>query len=115
MRPLIRLLIVLGSATAFAADPALQIAEGEGKRAAIEKPAPAYPAMARQLRITGKVAVEAIVAESGKVEEVRVLTGNPVLTKPVTEAVKNWRFKPFQAEGRPARAAVALSFEFGSR
>ena len=53
--------------------------------------------------------------EDGTVEEVRIVTGNLVLTKSAVEAVKRWRFKPFEADGKPSKAFVSLSFEFGAR
>lgn len=106
---------ILAVSLAAAADPQLRIAEPEAKKAAIEKPAPAYPLTARQLKITGDVHLEAIVAADGTVEDVRILTGNAVLTKPAVEAVRKWRFQPFEAAGKPARAIVSLSFEFGAR
>lgn len=98
-----------------AADPNLRITESEAKKATIEKVAPVYPLTARQLKVTGRVVVEAVVSESGGVSEVRPLTGNPILTKPAMEAVKKWKFKPFQAEGHPAAAVVTLSFEFDNK
>jgi len=100
---------------AFAADPQLRIDEAQAKKAAIEKPAPAYPVTARQLKITGDVHLEAVVAADGSIEDVKILSGNAVLTKPAVEAVRKWRFKPFEADGKPARALVSLSFEFGAR
>jgi periplasmic protein TonB len=109
------LALLVAASAALAADPKLRIPEGEAKKAAIEKPGPVYPPVARQLKIAGRVVVEAIVSETGNVAEVRVVSGNAALTKTVTDAVKNWRFKPFLAEGKPAGAVVSLSFEFGSR
>ena len=100
---------------AFAADPQLRIDEAQAKKAAIEKPAPAYPVTARQLKITGDVHLEAVVAADGSIEDVKILSGNAVLTKPAVEAVRKWRFKPFEADGKPTRALVSLSFEFGAR
>lgn len=107
--------LILAASVAIAADPQLHIDEVQAKKAAIEKPAPAYPMMARQLKISGDVHVEAIVAEDGTVEEVRIPSGNPVLTKAASDAVKKWRFKPFEANGKPSRAIVSLSFEFAAR
>lgn len=112
-RPFLGLIVV--AATILAADPKLRIEEAQAKKAAIDKPAPAYPVMARQLKIAGEVHLEAIVAEDGTVEDARVVSGNAMLTKPSAEAVKKWHFKPFEIDGKPARAIVALSFEFGAR
>jgi TonB family protein len=102
-------------AVAFSQDATLKIAEAEARRIAIDKPSPAYPATARQLKITGKVQVEAVIDEQGGVEEVRIISGNPVLTKPAAEAVKKWRFKSFEAGGRKTKAVASLSFEFDAR
>ncbi len=93
----------------------MQIDEAQGKKAAIEKPAPAYPAAARQLKITGEVHVEAVVDEAGAVADVNVISGNAVLTKPCVEAVKKWCFQPFKSNGQSAKASVSLHFEFGAR
>src|SRR5262249_12219910 len=59
------LLVATGVA---AADPELHVDEAQGKRAAIEKPAPPYPLAARQLKISGEVRLEAVVSIAGTVE-----------------------------------------------
>ena len=82
---------MLAASLAVAAEAPLVVDEAQGKKAAIEKPAPAYPLAARQLKISGDVHVEAVVRPDGVVEDVRIVTGNPVLTKPAVEAVKKWR------------------------
>ena len=105
-------ILLFVSVCAMAADPGLRVPEGEAKRAAIEKPSPEYPLVARQLKVVGKVTLEAVVAGDGHVAEVRILTGNPILTKSAAEALKKWRFKPFEADGKPVEALASLSFEF---
>lgn len=108
-----KLLLALSFAVlAFAADPELRISEGEAKKAAIVKSAPVYPPMARQLNITGRVEVEAVVGADGVVESVSIVAGNPILTKASVEAVKKWRFRPFETAGAPVRAIASLSFDF---
>ena len=95
-----------------AADPELRVGESDAKKAAVAKPAPVYPLTARQLKVTGKVVVEAVVSEAGVVSDVRPVTGNPILTKPALEAVRKWKFRPFEREGKAVAALVTLSFEF---
>jgi len=106
------LLLVLAAGALFAADPTLKVAEADARKAATAKPAPDYPPAAQQLRIGGRVELEAIVAEDGTVEEARPVKGNPMLTKAGAAALKKWRFTPFQEDGKPARALVSISFEF---
>jgi TonB family protein len=68
--------------------------------------------MARQLKIVGKVELEVVVDVDGHVADVKVIAGNPVLTKPCVKAVSEWKFQPFRSEGKPARAVTSMSFEF---
>jgi TonB family protein len=68
--------------------------------------------MAKQLKIEGAVELEAVVAETGAVEKVNIVSGNPVLTRPAVEAVKRWKFSPFTAEGKAVRALVPISMTF---
>jgi periplasmic protein TonB len=116
MRVLIVFIGLLVAATHIsAADPSLRITEADAKKSAMEKSAPVYPPVARQLKVTGRVVVEAVVNETGNVDEVRPITGNPILTKPAVDAVKKWKFKPFQSDGKTVTALVTLSFEFDNK
>jgi protein TonB len=102
--------LALASATALIAE--VRIPTSEALKAAVTKPSPEYSAVARQMRVTGKVEVEATVGTDGTVEAVKVLTGNPLLTGPAVTAVKKWKFAPFTANGEPSKALTILSFDF---
>lgn len=104
--------LVLATGTLFGADPTLKVSEADARKAAIVKPAPEYPSAAQQFKISGRVELEAIVAEDGSVEDVRPLKGNPLLTKAGAAALKKWRFTPFQEDGKPARASISIGFDF---
>ena len=97
-----------------AQDASRKVTKAEALEAAIAKPQPAYPVVAKQLKLSGAVEVEAVISESGSVEKVNIVSGNPVLTKPVADAVKNWKFKPFQVEGKPTKVLAPISFAFKS-
>jgi len=60
--------------------------------------APAYPDLARKMRLQGVVKVEAIVKPNGTVKSTRVLGGNPVLVDAATDAVSKWKFEPGPSE-----------------
>jgi protein TonB len=102
--------LALASATAVIAE--VRIPTSEALRSAVTKPSPEYPALARQMKVTGKVEVEATVGTDGTVEAVKVLTGNPLLTGSTVTAVKKWKFAPFTTNGEPAKALTVLSFDF---
>ena len=78
----------------------------------MSRPAPEYSAVARQLKVTGHVEVEATVGADGAVEGVKVLSGNPLLTNSTVSAVKKWKFTPLTENGAPGKALTVLSFDF---
>jgi protein TonB len=95
-----------------AQDDVKKVTLAEANAAVTSKTAPEYPPMAKQLKIEGKVELEALVAENGVVEKVNIISGNPVLTKPAAEAVKHWKFVPFVIDGKPSKALAPLSINF---
>lgn len=94
------------------ADDLVRITMEKARQLATAKPTPDYPPMAKQLKITGRVAVEMFVDLDGSVEKVDVVTGNPVLASAATAAAKKWRFPPFEADGKPMKAVIRLYFDF---
>ena len=88
------------------------VPEAEAKQAAVEKPAPVISATARQLKISGHVELSVTIDPSGAVADVKIVNGNPVLTASCVSAVKKWKFKPFQENGKAATATTTLTFDF---
>src|SRR5258708_6817638 len=90
-------------ATAPTVHAQIKISTVAALKAAINKPAPEYSLIARQVKANGKVEVEVSIAADGTVEEVRIISGNPLLTKASAKAAKDWTFTPFILNGQPAR------------
>jgi TonB family protein len=95
-----------------AQDQPKRVSHADALAAALTKVTPEYPMMARQLKISGSVELEANVAEDGTVESVHIVSGNPVLTKPAADAVKKWKFKPFTSDGKPVKAVAQIALAF---
>jgi TonB family protein len=112
----IRSLLAIGSALLLSlsaiAQETKKVSQSEATSAAVSKVQPEYPQMAKQLRISGAVELEAAVNEEGAVDNVRVVSGNPVLTKAATAALLKWKFKPFTNNGTPVKALATLTFDF---
>lgn len=106
------ILLVLAACALFAQEGVKKVTLAEANAAIATKTPPEYPPLGRQLKIEGKVDLEAVVAENGTVEKVNILSGNPVLTKPAVEAVKHWKFTPFAEDGKPCKALAPLSISF---
>ncbi|MBM3757712.1 MAG: energy transducer TonB [Acidobacteria bacterium] len=102
--------VLIAGALPYAAE--MRVAQPEALRAVTKKVQPDYNPMAKQMRVQGEVEVEARISESGDVTDVKVLNGNASLTSAVVKAVKEWKFQPFQENGKPAPAVAALRFSF---
>lgn len=71
-----------------------EVNQGESKRKPTAKVQPKYPALARQLKLSGKVKVEATVSPDGRVKETRTIGGSPVLVNAAMDAIRMWRYEP---------------------
>jgi TonB family protein len=75
-------------------------------------PAPGYPLLAKIAHIEGPVVVEAVVAPDGTVSDARVLSGHRLLRGAAVEAVRQWRYRPYLINGRPAEVSTTVTLDF---
>jgi protein TonB len=76
---------------------------------------PEYPAIAKQSGAQGEVILTAVIGVDGKVKNVKVESGNPLLRSAAVEAVKHWVYKPTLLNGKPIEAETRISLNFVSR
>ena len=62
--------------------------------------APVYPPLARQARIQGTVILMIVINRSGEVRDVQLVSGHPMLAPAAVEAVKTWRYIPYESDRR---------------
>ena len=74
--------------------------------------APVYPAIAIASRVDGKVILEATIDEAGRVVNVRVLEGRPLLDNAALEAVRQWEFTPTLLNGVPTPVIMNVTVNF---
>ncbi len=106
------LCLIAAMFAALGAQAEVRLTMSEATKAAIEQPRPEYAPIARQMRVTGDVVVEAHINVKGSVDDVKVVSGNAMLTPPVVAAVKRWKFSPATENGAPAAAVATLKFIF---
>ena len=68
-------------------------AHAAGDRAILSRVPPSYPELAKRMKITGQVKVEATIDPDGKVTSVKTLSGNRMLAPAAEDAVKRWKFE----------------------
>jgi len=73
---------------------------------------PVYPALARQARIQGNVVLHAIIDKDGKVAQLEVISGHPLLVQSALDAVKQWRYKPTLLNGDPVEVDTTITVTF---
>ena len=101
------------SACGLMADP-IRVADSEAMKSVLQKVRPEYPPIAKQLKLSGRVVVDLTVAEDGTVEKADVVAGNPILGNAAKNAGKNWKFTPFQADGKSSKAVIRINFDFAN-
>jgi protein TonB len=78
----------------------------------ISRVQPAYPALAIQARIQGNVVLHAIIGRDGRVSELQVLSGHPLLVSAAVEAVRQWRYSPTLLNGQAVEVETTITVSF---
>jgi len=73
---------------------------------------PAYPDIAKQARVQGVVILECTISPQGKVTDVKVLRGIPLLDSAAIEAVKQWVYSPTLLNGVPVPVIMTVTVNF---
>jgi protein TonB len=73
---------------------------------------PVYPDIAKQARVQGVVILECTISPQGKVTDVKVLRGIPLLDAAAIEAVKQWVYTPTLLNGVPVPVIMTVTVNF---
>jgi protein TonB len=73
---------------------------------------PVYPPLAKNARISGTVRLEAVIGPDGTVEQLRAVSGHPLLTKAALDAVREWRYQATLLNGRAVEVATVIDVNF---
>jgi protein TonB len=74
---------------------------------------PRYPAIAIAARIQGTVLLAATISRAGAIENLRILSGPPMLAPAAEEAVRTWRYRPYLLNGEPVEVETTVRVIFG--
>jgi periplasmic protein TonB len=73
---------------------------------------PQYPPLARQARIQGVVVLRAMISREGKIENLQVITGHPLLVKSAIDAVLQWRYRPYYLNSEAVEVETQVTVNF---
>jgi periplasmic protein TonB len=74
--------------------------------------APIYPDLAAGAGIQGAVVLECLVSPQGRVTEVKILNGIPLLNEAAVAAVKQWLYTPTLLDGVPVPVIMTVTVQF---
>jgi protein TonB len=73
---------------------------------------PPYPALAQQIRLQGDVVLHAIIDKEGRVAELQVVSGHPLLVGSALSAVKSWCYRPTLLNSEPVEVETTITVSF---
>lgn len=94
--------------------PAGTITVGGNAQAAnlITKVTPVYPPLAKMARQQGTVKFETTIGPDGTVQDLKVLSGPPLLIPAALEAAKKWVYQPTLLNGVPVPVSTTIEINF---
>jgi TonB family protein len=78
----------------------------------IKQPKPTYPAEAKQQRVQGLVRLHASIGKDGSVENLEVISGDPLLAPAAVGAVNQWVYQPTYLNGQPVAVDTEIDVNF---
>lgn len=78
----------------------------------VYKTLPAYPAIAKATRREGVVVLQATISKAGAIDNLRVVSGDPMLRQAALDAVSNWRYRPYLLNGQPVEVETTVNVIF---
>lgn len=90
----------------------VRVSQGVSQGLLIKKVQPPYPPLARQARIQGNVVLQAEISKEGTIQNLRLISGHPMLAPAAIEAVKQWRYRPYFLNGEPVEVETQITVIF---
>jgi protein TonB len=73
---------------------------------------PTYPQFAKQQRVQGRVVLSARITKDGMVEQLKQISGSPVLEQAAIAAVRQWKYEPYKLNGQPQDVDITITIQF---
>ena len=90
----------------------LRVSSGVAAGMLVYQLKPTYPHLAVQARVQGTVVLQAVIGKDGTVHDLHVISGHPLLLTAATEAVKQWRYRPYMLNNEPVEVDTQINVNF---
>jgi TonB family protein len=74
--------------------------------------APVYPPLAKAARVQGTVSLAATIGTDGRVQNLQLISGPPLLVQAATDSVRQWVYKPVMMNGQPVPVVTTIDVNF---
>jgi periplasmic protein TonB len=98
-------------AAGTAAKP-VRVSDGVQAAKLIHQTQPLYPALARQVRVSGTVKIEATIGRDGAIRNLQFVSGHALLAQAAMDAVRQWRYQPTLLSGEPVEVVTQIAVHF---
>jgi protein TonB len=88
------------------------ISSGVATGMLIHKTPPVYPPAAKAARLSGTVEVHATISKDGTIRDLRAVSGPEVLRQAAVDAVRTWRYKPYELNNEPVEVETTVNVIF---
>lgn len=100
------------SAEASSHGPVVTVPSSVMEHSLLHRVDPTYPDEAVKEKMEGLVVVGATIGPDGAVKQVHPLSGPELLAQAAVNAVKWWRFTPYEVDGHPAEVQTTIEVDF---
>ena len=90
----------------------VRVSQGVSEGLLVRKVQPQYPPLAKEAHIQGSVVLHAVIGKDGKVQQLQVESGHPMLARAAIDAVKKWQYKPYMLNGQPVEIDTTITVNF---
>jgi protein TonB len=90
----------------------VRISRGVSAGMLVHQVKPAYPPLARAARIQGQVVLSAIIGKDGRIQNLQLVSGHPMLAPAAIQAVQQWLYRPYLLNGDPVEVETQVIVTF---
>ena len=91
---------------------AVHVSQSVSEGLLLKRITPVYPTLAQQMHVEGAVQLQANISKEGNITSIKVLSGDPLLTRAAVDAVRQWKYKPYQLDGQPLEIQTPITVNF---
>lgn len=90
----------------------IRIGQNVARANLIREVPPVYPPLAKAARIQGTIRFTIRIGKDGRVENIQLLSGHPLLVAAAQDAVRQWVYKPILLNGEPVQVETQVDVVF---